>query len=190
MRGQDWPGAWLDSSILFLPELPPFPRASILKTWCNGWFTTYRIAGSTRKCCLWCNWGPDNLTHYTVCSFLLDSWQTTPGGTFEDNPSVPPQYQILGLGAASPLALHKSSLLWQVYHRTKNERGFSSTEAARSSVRAWSYSLFSRLATELEREFISKQRATRGATRQTRRRGGDLNLATMEPIDHPTPSGN
>ena len=58
----------LDSCISALDLISIPDKTKVIKTWLNGWATTYRIKGDfKRDCLLGCLGEPDSLAHYLMC---------------------------------------------------------------------------------------------------------------------------
>ena len=58
----------LDCCISSLNLVSVSDRAKVVKTWLNGWATTYRIKGDFfHSCLLGCPGEPDSLKHYIMC---------------------------------------------------------------------------------------------------------------------------
>ena len=58
----------LDSCISALDLISIPDKTKVIKTWLNGWATTYRIKGDfKRDCLLGCPGEPDSLAHYVMC---------------------------------------------------------------------------------------------------------------------------
>ena len=48
---------------------PPSWACAVMRTWSNGWLTTARLPGDTKRCCFGCD-EPDHQLHYFHCRHL------------------------------------------------------------------------------------------------------------------------
>jgi len=104
----------IDSCIHSLNLVSAPSRVKIVKTWLNGWATTYRIKGDFRRSCLLgCTGEPDSLAHYLMCPRIYACVQFVLPDTHED-----PLIRI-GLRSPSRESLLCTACMFHAYHALK-----------------------------------------------------------------------
>ena len=89
-------------------------RAKVIKTWLNGWATTYRIKGDFfHNCLLGCPSEPDSLARYLVCPRIYACMRFVVPGTNPD------PLTRCGLCNPSKANLLSTACMFYAYHALK-----------------------------------------------------------------------
>ena len=104
----------LDSCISSLKLISVPDRAKVIKTWLNGWATTYRIKGDFfHNCLLGCPSEPDSLAHYLMCPRIFACMQFVVPSTSGD------PLTRCGLCNPSKVSFLSTACMFFAYHALK-----------------------------------------------------------------------
>ena len=104
----------LDTCIKSLDLISIPDKAKVIKTWLNGWATTYRIKGDfKRDCLLGCHGEPDSLAHYLMCPRIYACSRHVVPST-SDDPLI-----RCGLANPSKVSLSVAACTFSAYHALK-----------------------------------------------------------------------